>query len=60
MGEGHPIYSAENFRQHYPDGRMGSNPTLATPEHGQQFYQTAVKELSKSYLEFVNSKVDNS
>ncbi len=60
VGEGHPIYSAENFRQHYPDGRMGSNPALATPEHGQQFYQVALKELSKSYLEFINSKVDNS
>jgi creatinine amidohydrolase len=33
---GYPIYSATDFREHYPDGRMGSNPALATPEHGQQ------------------------
>ncbi|MFS8117859.1 MAG: creatininase family protein, partial [Microcoleus sp.] len=37
------------------DGRMGSNPALATPEHGQQFYQLAVKELTNNYLEFLNS-----
>ncbi|ASC73996.1 Creatininase [Halomicronema hongdechloris C2206] len=50
---GHPIYGATDFRQHYPDGRMGSNPGLATPEHGRQFYETAVKSLSRSYLEFL-------
>ncbi|HEY9877105.1 MAG TPA: creatininase family protein [Leptolyngbyaceae cyanobacterium] len=50
---GHPIYGATNFRQHYPDGRMGSNPALATPEHGKQFYEVAVKELSQEYLKFL-------
>jgi creatinine amidohydrolase len=52
---GHKIYSATDFRNRYPDGRMGSNPALATPEHGKQFYDVAVKELSNGYLEFVNS-----
>ncbi|HEY9648366.1 MAG TPA: creatininase family protein [Chroococcidiopsis sp.] len=50
---GHPIYGAANFRQSYPDGRMGSNPALATPEHGQRFYQAAVEELSRQYQEFL-------
>jgi creatinine amidohydrolase len=54
-GKGHTIYSAQDFRQNYPDGRMGSNPALATVEHGQRFYETAVKEISSSFLEFVNS-----
>ena len=49
------IYSAIDFRDRYPDGRMGSNPNLATPEHGKQFYDLAVKELSNGYLEFLNS-----
>ena len=40
------IYSAADFRRRYPDGRMGSNPALATPDHGKQFYDTAVKDLS--------------
>lgn len=53
VASGHPIYSAVDFRRHYPDGRMGSNPALATPEHGQQFYQLAVQELSDAYTNFV-------
>jgi creatinine amidohydrolase len=53
VGKGHKIYGAKNFRQRYPDGRMGSNPALATPEHGKMFYDAAVKELSQGYLEFL-------
>lgn len=52
VGSGHTIYGATEFRIRYPDGRMGSNPALATPEHGHQFYELAVKELSNGYLEF--------
>ncbi len=54
VGKGHKIYGATDFRRRYPDGRMGSDPGLATPEHGKQFYDAAVKELSNGYLEFVN------
>jgi len=49
----HRIYGAADFRRRYPDGRMGSNPDLATPDHGKQLYELAVKELSNSYLEFL-------
>ncbi len=52
---GHGIYSPVDFRRRYPDGRMGSNPALATPEHGKQFYELAVKELSDSYLDFLQN-----
>ncbi|MBD2493096.1 creatininase family protein [Nostoc sp. FACHB-280] len=55
VARGHNIYSAADFRNRYPDGRMGSNPALATPEHGKQFYDLAVKELSNGYLEFLNA-----
>ncbi len=55
VAKGHSIYGAADFRERYPDGRMGSNPALATPEHGQQFYDLAVKELSNGYLEFLNA-----
>jgi creatinine amidohydrolase len=55
VASGHPIYGAANFRHCYPDGRMGSNPALATPEHGKQFYDLAVKELSNNYLEFLSA-----
>jgi creatinine amidohydrolase len=53
VASGHPIFGAGDFRSRYPDGRMGSNPALATPEHGQQFCELAVKELSQRYLEFL-------
>ncbi|MBW4557735.1 MAG: creatininase family protein [Trichormus sp. ATA11-4-KO1] len=56
VASGHKIYSATNFRVRYPDGRMGSNPALATPEHGRQFYDLAVKELSNGYLEFLSAE----
>ncbi|KOR34331.1 MULTISPECIES: creatininase family protein [Planktothricoides] len=56
VASGYPIYSAADFRRHYPDGRMGSNPGLATPEHGEKFYQLAVKELSDVYTKFLQEE----
>lgn len=56
VSQDHRIYNAVDFRRRYPDGRMGSNPALATPEHGQQFYELAVKELSNAYLQFFNAE----
>jgi creatinine amidohydrolase len=58
VASGYPIYGAGDFRQNYPDGRMGSNPDLATPEHGKQFYELAVKELSGNYLQFIGRSAD--
>lgn len=53
VASGHPIYGAADFRQHYPDGRMGSDPSLATPEHGQQFYERAVDAIAADYEKFM-------
>lgn len=47
------ILGAADFRRRYPDGRMGSDPSLATPEHGQKFFDLSVKDLTASYLEFL-------
>ena len=47
------IFGAADFRRRHPDGRMGSDPSLATPEHGERFYKLAVEEISKSYLTFL-------
>ena len=49
----HSIYGAADFRRRYPDGRMGSDPSLATPEHGRQLYERAVQEISQAYLDFL-------
>ena len=56
VASGYAIYGATDFRRRYPDGRMGSNPDLATPEHGQRFYEAAVKELTESYNKFLQSE----
>ncbi len=42
-----------DYRRRFPDGRIGSNPGLATPEKGQRFYETAIPELAKTYASFV-------
>lgn len=55
VASGYPIYGAQDFAKHYPDGRMGSNPALATPEHGQRFWEVAVKELAASYQKFLEA-----
>jgi creatinine amidohydrolase len=54
VGRGHSIYGAAEFRRNYPDGRMGSNPALATPEHGERFYKAAVAEISEAYRKFAD------
>ncbi len=53
VASGFPIYGAADFRRHYPDGRMGSDPSLATPEHGQQLYQKAVDAIATDYQKFL-------
>jgi creatinine amidohydrolase len=53
VAKGHPIYGAADFRRRYPDGRMGSDPSLATPEHGKELYDLAVSSLMQDYLQFV-------
>lgn len=53
--KGHSIYSAVDFRRRYPDGRMGSNPALATPEHGKRFYEVSVEETTTAYLNFLKA-----
>ncbi len=45
---------ADDFRGRYPDGRVGSDPTLSGPEHGERLYRTAVEALSKDYETFIN------
>lgn len=52
---GSGIYSARDFRQRYPDGRIGSNPGLATPEHGKQLYDVAVPALADRYQDFLKT-----
>ena len=47
-----PIREALDFRSRYPDGRMGSDPTLATPEKGGALVMQAAAALSDDLAAF--------
>ncbi len=49
-----PIYDAKDFRQRFSDGRMGSDPSMATREIGEELFNAAVEGIGQSYLEFYN------
>src|SRR5260370_4031992 len=44
---------AEDYRRLFPDGRIGSDPTLASPEHGARFVAAAVRDIAEEYRRFV-------
>jgi creatinine amidohydrolase len=47
------FHGPADYRRRFPDGRIGSNPGLATPEKGKRFYDTAIPELAKTYTSFI-------
>lgn len=51
-----PIYDAEDYRRRFPDGRIGSDPTLATPEIGERLLKAAAAELTADYEAFLSEE----
>jgi creatinine amidohydrolase len=47
------FHGPADYRRRFPDGRIGSNPGLATPELGKRFQETAVVQLAKTYAGFL-------
>lgn len=47
-----PIRDAADFRKRYPDGRCGSDPSLATIEHGERLYRAALDDLRRTWKDF--------
>ena len=48
-----PIYDAEDYRRRFPDGRIGSDPTLATGDIGKRLLAATTEELTEKYLAFL-------
>jgi creatinine amidohydrolase len=48
-----PVNDARDFRRRFPDGRIGSDPSLARPEHGRRLIDAAVAGLAARYRRFV-------
>ncbi|MDE2162158.1 MAG: creatininase family protein [Alphaproteobacteria bacterium] len=50
-----PIYDAEDYRRRFPDGRIGSDPSQATPEAGEKIVTAAVKGVIAEFQQFAAS-----
>jgi creatinine amidohydrolase len=47
------FFEAADYRRRFPDGRIGSDPSLSTPEHGERLYQVAVEDMVEAYRAFM-------
>ena len=48
-----PILDAADYRRRFPDGRIGSDPSLASPEAGEKLFHAAVEDAMEDYRRFV-------
>ena len=54
--KGDDHFDAEQHRRSHPDGRIGSDPSLAKPEEGQQLLETAAAEMLEDYKKFLEEE----
>jgi creatinine amidohydrolase/Fe(II)-dependent formamide hydrolase-like protein len=50
-----PIFDADDFRRRYPDGRIGSDPTLANSQAGEKLVDTCVRAVITEFRHFAAS-----
>jgi len=47
------FHDADDYRRVFPDGRIGSDPSLATAEQGKLIFEAAVDEVAADYQRFL-------
>ena len=50
-----PIYDAVDYRHRFPDGRIGSDPSLANPDAGKALFDTALRGITSDYMQFADA-----
>ena len=48
-----PIFDAADYRRRFPDGRIGSDPSLASAEMGKIVLEAAIEDLVREYQKFI-------
>ena len=47
-----PIRDAEDYRRNFPDGRIGSDPSLSTIEHGEKIFEATLADIARDFQAF--------
>ncbi len=47
------FFDCDDYRMRFADGRIGSDPSLSTPEHGKLLYEAAVEDMAEMYRAFM-------
>ena len=47
------FFDCADYRRRFPDGRIGSDPSLSTPEHGAELYKASVADMVEVYRAFL-------
>lgn len=49
------FFDSSDYRRRFPDGRIGSDPSLSSPEHGERLYAAAVEDMIELYRVFATA-----
>ena len=49
------FFDSADYRRRFPDGRIGSDPSLSSPEHGERLYTVAVEDMVELYRSFTSA-----